>query len=148
MVLIMIYKYYCCLMLCSLCLPMQCCLVSCWLVVLCSFLVTYFKLCSCYVHAMFMLPSSSFLSNQVDVVSCCCCCCCWMLMCWWILHIPMHAVSYFFDACALMIGKDMLILSLQLLQRFGRRMVYISFVSFVQGGVFFLLLCLVGVFWT
>ena len=35
----------------------------------------------------------------------------------------MHAVSYFFDACALMIGKDMLILSLQLLQRFGRRMV-------------------------
>ena len=60
----------------------------------------------------------------------------------------MHAVSYFFDACALMIGKDMLILNLQLLQRFGRRMVYISFVSFVQGGVFFLLLCLVGVFWT
>ena len=102
---------------------------------------------------MFMLPSSSFLAIKLmlllllllnadvlmNITYPYACCELFLMLCKGVC-IP----------CALMIDKGMLIFSLQLLQKFWRRMVYTSFVSLVQGGVFFLLLCLVGVFvfWT
>ena len=133
-------------MLHSLRLPMLCCysflLISCFMQFLSYLLQALFMLCS-YCHHLLSFQSSSccFLLLNADVLMNItypyACCELFLVLCKDVC-IP----------CALMTDKDMLILSLQLLQRFWRRMVYISFVSLVQGGVFFLLLCLVGVFWT